>query len=284
VSEFLRNWMSLTADDYGSGPDRIQYERGAMNYIGSKFNCLDQILPLLPVCSKWVDVFGGSGVVTLNRPRSKLEVYNDRHSGLVAFYKIIAQPDGPIKLRERISLMPHSRELFIDYLANWQGGEDDLERAARWYYLVQASVLGRCEAFGRDLKASNSVHRKIHEQLSLFPMMHERFSGVIIENLDWRQCLRDFDSVDTVFYLDPPYWESDIYECKMSKMDHVEMCAAIFQCKGFVALSGYPNPVYDEFPWTGVHQIVVDNRIENGTGKTSANDRVEYLWLKEADY
>ena len=36
-----------------------------------------------------LDVFGGSGAVTLARKSCDLEIYNDRHSGLVAFYKCI---------------------------------------------------------------------------------------------------------------------------------------------------------------------------------------------------
>ena len=272
------NLLSLFDDEHGGG--RASYERGPMNYIGCKFSGLGQLLSHLPVCSKWIDVFGGSGVVTLNRPRSKFEVYNDKHSGLVAFYKVLGMDGGPQALKERVELMPHSRELFYDYLKSWAGVSDDLERAARWYYLVQASVVGRCQQFGRDLKGINTVSRKLSTNIPLFPMIHDRFKHVLIENLDWRVCLRDFDSPDAVFYLDPPYWESDIYECRMSKEDHIEMCGAIFKLQGFVALSGYSNPVYDSFPWDGVHQIIMDDSV--GSGNKKDNERVEWLWIKEA--
>ena len=277
-SALSANLLALMSED--TNAFRIEYQRGAMNYIGSKHSCLSQIFPLIPITDRWVDVYGGSGVVTLNRPRVKFEVYNDRHSGLVAFYKMISSEAGTQALKERCSLFPHSRELFIDYLKGWEV-EDDLERAARWYYIVQTSVMGRCEAFGRDLKAYNTVYRKIHEQLELFPIIHDRFKNVLVENLDWRQCLGDFDSPDTVFYMDPPYWGSDIYEHKMDKIAHIEMCGRIFECKGFVAVSGYANEVYDQFPWDGVHRIEVDNQIANMFGPKTA-DRTEWLWIKEA--
>lgn len=271
--------MALYEEDHHT--NRTEFQRGAMNYMGSKFNGLAQILPRIPLTGKFIDVFGGSGVVTLNMPVQKFEVYNDKHSGLVAFYRTIAQEGGPQALRERIGLMPHSRELWYTYKRSKEEDKSELERAAQWYYLVQASVLGRGDAFGRDLKGANSVWRKIHEQLELFPIIHQRFRGVLIENLDYKQVMKDFDSFDAAFYLDPPYWESDVYECKMDKLAHIQMCQAIFEAKGFVALSGYSNPVYDEFPWDAVHQIVMDNRVENNVDGSTEKERIEWLWIKE---
>ncbi|RUQ29493.1 MAG: DNA adenine methylase [Candidatus Competibacteraceae bacterium] len=35
--------------------------------------------------------------------------------------------------------------------------------------------------------------------------VYERLSTVIIENLDWRECIDRYDRVNTVMYFDPPY-------------------------------------------------------------------------------
>ncbi len=273
---------------------REVYEKGPLNYLGNKYGCLHSILPHLPYTDKWIDVFGGSGAVTIARKRSKFEVYNDRHSGLVSFYKCIQDPDRLDRLISTIELMPHSRELFIYSKETYEQDKDDVMRAAKYYYMVQCSFNGRGQYFGRDLGGKNSVWKKIHENLSMFSTLHSRFENVLIENLDWRTCFKDFDSRDAVFYLDPPYIDGNFYQHNMSKKDHIEMCQRIFQLEGFVALSGYENAIYDAFPWTGVHQVMVSNRVNTMSfddnnnmagreGTVDRSDRIEYLYIKEAD-
>jgi DNA adenine methylase len=39
--------------------------------------------------------------------------------------------------------------------------------------------------------------------------LHERLAGVIIERLPWRAFLARYDTPETLFYLDPPYYGSE---------------------------------------------------------------------------
>lgn len=273
---------------------RENYVRAPFNYPGCKRESLEQILPLLPSGDVWCDVFGGTGIITLNRRPSKLDVFNDRWSGIVSFYRCIRDPILLDKLTERIKLCVHAREEFMWCKATWENCDDDVERAARWYYMIQTSFACRGKFFGRILGPSTPISRKIFENLENFAEIHQRFQDVQVENLDFRECFKDYDSPQTIFYCDPPYYENNIYAVGFTKQDHLELLDRIFKCKGFVALSGYMNEAYSKMPWDSVHSwerkdrmatMAIDTDTSIVKGRTDLDTRVdktEYLWLKES--
>ncbi len=272
-----------------------EYLRPPCNFMGNKFGQLDFILPLLPWHKTYVEVFGGSGAVLLAKNPSKLEIFNDRFAGSVAFYKCLQDTTKLQRLKEKISLSIHAREFFAWCRDTWNKEEDDVERAFKWYYMIQASFAGRGEFFGRVKKTTNNIPNKIFEGLDLFPALHERLHKVQFENLDYKQCMQDFDGPETLFYLDPPYYGNDVYATGFTKKDHLEMCQRIFMVEGSVVLSGYENPIYDKFDWDSVHiNDNVSNRVtamafdehnnmQGLEGTTERGNRREYLWVKESN-
>lgn len=278
-------------DDSKTKSVRERYYRSPLNYTGSKDGVLEQILPHLPQRNGFCDVFGGSGSVLIARPPAKLEVYNDKHSGLVCLFKIIAEGGERLDaLIQRIEMMPHSRELFIDS-KNWEAQKDEVTRAAMYYYLVQCSFAGRGSYFGRVTKGRGNIWSKIQNNLKYFPRLHYRFKQVQIENQHWEQLLKDYDDYSMVFYLDPPYIEANCYEHRMNKADHDKLCQVIMGLEGFVALSGYDNDIYNKYSWDAKIIIPTSNRVVGSKGDTGACDydtfrtdrgtRIECLWIKE---
>ena len=287
--ELLAMFESLDNDD---SVVREGYVRSMMNYTGCKDGSLPKLLPLLPYTDKWIDVFGGSGAVTAARRPVKLEVYNDRHSGLTAFYRaLIHRPD---ELYDTIKLMVHSRELFAFSKETFEQDQDDVIRGAKWYFMVQSSFAGRGQYFGRVTKGRSNIWKKIQGNLDHFDALYDRFLKVQIENLSWQEIFKDYDDYDAVFYCDPPYVESNVYQHIMSKKDHILMCERIFDLKGFVALSGFENEIYNRFPWDSVHSWPVSNHVKtmaftdrnNMTDRHTIIDRTEardeFLYIKEA--
>ena len=281
-----------------------------MKYPGSKYDSLDELLPHLPHRGSFIDVFGGSGTVLFNRPASKLDVYNDRYGGICAFYRALR--DHPRKLCQRLEVIVHSREEWEWCLRTWEHepisiseealclydgkiSQEDMElveRAARWYYMVQNSFVGLGRSFARVTKPTTGVAGVIANKLDSFWPIHQRLKRVQIENLDWRDCLNDFDNEQAVFYLDPPYFNADMsgYTHKMPMEDHIELCTRIMSLKGFVALSGYPNEIYDQFTWDKKVSWGRRDRA-NGMATSEYNNRsevgqrgilTEMLWIKEA--
>lgn len=248
-----------------------------MKYPGNKYDSLPNIVGRLPYMDVFVDVFGGSASVLLARKPHGLEVYNDRFSGVVDFYRCVR--DHLDELVERLEVICHSREEWEWCKEHWAEPDPHtvkgrIERAARWYYLVSYSFGGVERGWARVVRNRARVAGVIGNKLKMFETIHQRLKTVQIENQDWFDAMMDYDSDGTVFYLDPPYFEQDNTHYKYI-VDHKNMLERIFKTKGFVALSGYPTPLYDEYPWTD--RIEWQRRSSMQTRKMIT----EVLWIKE---
>jgi len=279
-------------DDHAEA--REVYQRAPFGWPGGKSESIKHILPQLPYRDVWCEAFGGSGIVTLNRRKSRvLDVYNDRYGGLVTFYRCLRNPELRNKLIELIQLTPHAREEFVWAKETWENCEDDLERAYRWYVMIQQSFSGLGRNFARSTNSKAPI--KIQSAIPYFNAIGSRFGEVQVENLDWKQCLQDYDSPETVFYLDPPYYQSDvgIYKHKFNRHEHhVELLESIFKCQGFVALSGYANDLYDSYKWSDritwevsvtmkASAFVPENHQVQTNHNINKKRAMEVLWIKK---
>lgn len=264
--------------------------RAPMKYPGSKADSVPQILPYLPYRGAYVEVFGGTGVVLFNRSPMKLEVFNDRYAGVTCFYRVLR--DQCDALIDRLTLLVHSREEWEWCLQTWEDEHiSDLERAARWYYMLQGSFLGKGHSWARITTASSPIAGVIANKLEYFAKIHTRLNNVQIENLDFRDCIRDYDNTNVVFYCDPPYLDEDAtsYKHRMSQDDHEQLLELIMQGKGYFAISGYANPLYDSMSWT--KRVTWERRDRANAQAVSAHNhrtekgsrdlKEEVLWIKD---
>jgi len=261
---------------------------------GGKGRSLKHILPLLPYRGGYVEPFGGSGVVLINRRKSSLEVFNDRYSGVVDFYRCLRSRDLFPALLDWIEYTVHSREEFQVFKESWKDLNDPIERAGRWYYMIQYSFgkLGR--NWGRATTPGSNVAGNIRKKLPHLDRIHQRLLRVQMENRDALTLLKEYDSKDTVFYLDPPYVDAyrGTYKHEMTIEDHRSMLHIISEMEGFVAISGFSNPLYDgqDF-WSDRYEWKAFTSIEpmnpgSGANKDHKNNvkrgkAVECLWIKE---
>lgn len=287
----------------GMGVEEIreQYFKMPFSYPGGKGEQLDKIMPLIPYGSGYGEPFGGSGVVLLNREPSKLELYNDRYGGITAFFRVIRDREKYPIFMERIAATLHSREEFIWCKKTWRNCEDDIERAARWYYMIRYAVNGKhMSTFGRATSPIVRFADRLHKSLPLFGPLHARLHTVQIENQDWRQCIDDYDQKGFVWYMDPTYLDSSpgTYEHELSIADHKELVSRVSHMKTFVAVSSYDGTqtreVYDKagiwdevLTWDRTTTALAQAFTEtNGlAAKETTNDRKkvkEMLWIRKA--
>ena len=229
----------------------------AFGWYGGKYSHLDWLLPLLPSSQHFCDVFGGSAAVLINRPPAPVETYNDLHSDVVNFFRVLR--DHKEILIECIGLTPFSREE-LELASRRETDISDLERARRFFVcarqvrtgLAQTASAGRwahCKLTSRAGMAG-AVSRWLGsvDDLSLIA---QRLLRVQIENASALETIRRYDSDETLFYCDPPYphgarGDSKAYAHEMTDDDHRELAKALRKAEGKVALSGYHCDLMDE--------------------------------------
>lgn len=245
--------------DQSETPREAEIIKAPFGYPGAKSRSVKELLPHLPYKKAFIDVCGGTGAVLFGRKPSDLEVFNERHSGITAFYRCLRDITKYHALVERLHMVPScSREEFQWARDSWEEQHHtDVERAARWYYSAVHSFNQKGWHFGRVVQGRSQAE-KYKNNFSLFPAIHARLEGVQIENLDWRIILNDYKrgGRNVIWYIDPPYWNTGgNYLHEWEKKDHTELCERILDLNGgYVILSGYDAPDHpynlSRVPWT----------------------------------
>lgn len=250
-------------------------------WVGGKSKLLWLIHRLAPSrYDRFVDVFGGSGTVTLNHPHHKgcVEVYNDYNSDLVNLFRCAR--DRPMALMRELNFLPlHSREdfnLLADFLAQREPRDPflqeeleivdefvppddgaalkslltgraqdwDIRRAAAYLKKIRCSYSGTGGAFG-----ARPVN--IRAAIPLIWACSKRLENVVIENRDFESVIRQYGQEGTFLYCDPPYYEAECYEVVFPKADHFRLHRLLAETPAFVMVSYNNCPeireLYDDF-------------------------------------
>lgn len=278
---------------------REDFVRPPIGYPGAKNRSLDKLLPHLPYRNTYVEPFGGSGAVMFARKPSPLEVYNDRFGGITSFYRCLRDRKMMERLYDLADLTVHSREEFITCKLTWEQEEDDVLRAFKWYYQHQVSFGNQARHFGRATSGNAQIGARVRNNIQFFEKVHHRLHNVQIENLDWRIMFKDYDSPDTVWYLDPPYvkYSKGMYKHEFTKADHIELCERISKLEGFVALSGYGDKetfeIYNRYQWDDMHEweartsmvglaFTDTNNLQKHEATIKRDSAREVLYIREA--
>ena len=250
-------------------------------WTGGKSRTIDWVLSAIPDSETFVDVFGGSGTVMLNKPASGNDVFNDINSGIVSLYRCLRDREELEQLITWIENTIHSYEDWVTCKETWIDTKDDVERAGRWLYMTQYSFSSQGRAYGFS-RSKNSFSGKLLKVIPAFGPVHTRFKNVNIENNTWQKMFERYDSPTTVFYLDPPYPDSDMSACYgknvMEWGEHRQMLEWIQTLKGGVVLSGYENKLYDSYKWSKrFTKETMVSVCKKEHGRTAAE---EVIWVK----
>lgn len=179
-------------------------------YIGGKRRLAGEITRLIAATRHltYAEVFVGmGGVFFRRRAQPKAEVINDANGEVANLFRILQRhyPQFIDTIRFQLS----GRREFDRLTASNPATLTDLERAARFLYLQRLAFGGKVSGqnFGVDVRSKANFNLTTLEPL--LADVHQRLSGVTIENLDWLAFIDRYDRPETLFYLDPPYFGSE---------------------------------------------------------------------------
>lgn len=199
---------------------------------------------------------GGCSVLLAKDPEGVSEVVNDINHKLTNFWNVLQSDAWFAKFKRKVEAIPFGEPSYYNSVL-YNIFDDDLDivdRAVNFFVVCRQSLAGRMKSFAPLSK--NRVRRGMNEQASAWltaieglPEVHNRLKRVVILNKNALEVIKQEDSPNTFFYLDPPYLHEtrtskDVYEFEMTKEDHVELAVFLYDIKGKAMISGYPSELY----------------------------------------
>lgn len=214
-----------------------------IGWIGGKSQLKKEILIRFPEAqpSRYIEVFGGAGWVLFGKKQhsGQMEVFNDIDGQLINLFRCVKF--HATELQHELGWLISSRETFFDYLEQVKAhGLTDIQRAARFFYIVKLS-------FGSDRRTFKTASATIEHTTARLEDIKKRLQGVVIENVDFEQLIHTYDRPSALFYLDPPYHQTErYYEYVFSAEDHHRLHRVLSALKGQFILSYNNDPFIRE--------------------------------------
>jgi DNA adenine methylase len=241
--------------------------RGAFPYPGSKGQLAGWIIDTLPDHHCYVEPFGGSAAVLLQKPKSTVEVFNDTDGDIVHFFEVLR--DRKEELVTWLRETPFSRDLHRKYAHEHYAGyrpDDGVERAGRWFYLRNTQFAQKYTGFSgfRLAKARNHA-RAYQNRVDRLEEIAARLRHVQLANRDYVELVERTDDPDTLFYFDPPYVDDgdDLYS-HAGAFDHERFVDVLEEIDGqwITSYTELPSGLED-----GYHVVSKDHRGTMRTGQ-----------------
>ncbi|MFN4366499.1 MAG: DNA adenine methylase [Acinetobacter sp.] len=236
-------------------------------WLGGKSQLARTIVELMPEHKTYVEVFGDAGWVLFKKTPSRAEIINDVNDDLINLYRIL-------KFHFEAFLAEFEHRLFarttFNEMRKNERGLTDIQRAANFYFLLRAAFSCQLDgsfSYSRERKVSLKLGDELREHLN---SIHERLQNVVIENASYDYVIKRMDAPETLFYLDPPYWdcETDYGDGIWSKEDFYKLKAHLDKIQGKFILSLNDTP--------DVRELFKDYKIEHRKIRWSVNSRAAH--------
>jgi DNA adenine methylase len=268
--------------------------RPVLRWHGGKWRLAPWIISHFPPHRIYVEPYGGAASVLLRKPRSYAEVYNDLDDEVVNLFQVL-RDDPQTNGYTLIDFLVHTPFSRTEFRLAYEETRDPVERARR---LIVRSFMG----FGSDghnasvktgfrsacRRSGTTPAHDWSNYPDVLEIIIKRMRGVVIENRDALEIMKQHDEKETLHYVDPPYLpetRSDksrksggkyhSYRHELTTEQHGCLLEHINGLDGMVVLSGYPASLYD-------NALSDWKRVETKALADGARSRTEVLWLNPA--
>jgi DNA adenine methylase len=263
---------------------RTGVTRPALRWHGGKWKLAPWIISHFPVHRVYVEPFGGAASVLLRKPRAYGEVYNDLDGDVVNLFRVLQDKKLSAELVRRLRLTPFAR---AEFERSYLRSRSPIERARRLmiicYMGFGSNGHNRKTRTGFRANSNRSGTTPAHDWKNYpdaLPVLIDRLQGVVIEQRDALDVMRQHDSGETLHYVDPPYlWHTRTasskrrrYVHEMNDADHTKLLDCVLELRGSVVLSGYKHAQYDE-------ALAGWKVVDTASHADGALARVERLWI-----
>jgi len=219
-----------------------------ISYYGGKQSMLKHILPMIPRHMTYVEPFFGGGAVFWAKPQSEVEIINDYNANVANFYVQLKTNFKALKIL--IDATPYCREVYQRAVVIYNTPYIFTEVHRAWAFWI-----GCIQGFSNQIGSWRSSQLRNKENLlnfnkkvSFTEAFSKRLDLIQIEQRDAVYLIKRLDSVDTFFYIDPPYVNANQGHYGGYTQAHFdELLEALTTIKGKFLLSSYPNENLEDY-------------------------------------
>jgi len=207
-------------------------------YLGGKSKLAKTICSIIDNTphKTYAEPFVGMGGILFRKEKpAKAEIINDYNYEVFTLYRVLQRHyDEFLKQLEYIN---HSRNHFNHIKSLNPKHLTDIERAVRFYFLLRTSFGAMTTSYGVD--KTNPDRFNIDKHKDNLTKTVNRLRRVAMENLDFEKFIKKYDSKETLFYLDPPYYgcENDYGKELFSRDDFQRIKETLDSIQGKFILS-----------------------------------------------
>ena len=250
-------------------------------WLGGKRRLFDHLVPQFPPHKCYVEVFAGGAALYFMRPPADVEVLNDINGELVRLYRVVQNHLEEFVRHFKYSLS--SREVFKWHQATPPDTLTDIQRAVRFFYLQQHAFGGKVDgqSWGTATTTPPINLLRIEENLSA---AHLRLAGAFIENMDWHKLIERYDREHTLFYLDPPYWQTAGYGVDFGIEQYERMAEIMGRLRGRAVLSLNDHPdIRRIFAQFEMDTVPISYTVAGGGKAVDRGELIIYSWDRATD-
>lgn len=216
-------------------------------YLGGKRNLAARLCALIDEIPHhtYVEPFVGMGGVFLRRPTpAPVEVINDLSGDVANLFRVVRRHYQPFV--DELAFLPASRDEFERQKRLDPDALTDIERAVRFLYLQRLCFGGRVCGRTFGVRKEQSSRVQLGRLRAELRALSRRLEPVTIERLPYQDVIRRYDSPRTLFYLDPPYDETEGYGGDFGRADYLAMADQLAAIAGQFVLSINDTPFVRE--------------------------------------
>jgi DNA adenine methylase len=199
----------------------------------------------------YVEPFAGGAAVLFVKPKiipsnrgNYRECINDINNEIIDVYR--ACQDYKEELLHLLENTPYSQEEY-SYAKHIMDNKEEFSLVRRaWAVIIltrQSFAKGYKNGWGTARKGTNDAVTWYNYKQKL-PEILNRLRDVYISNEDAIKCIHRWDSENTLFYLDPPYINSECKHYKgYTKEDYVKLLDTLTTLRGKYILSNYQQEI-----------------------------------------
>lgn len=183
-----------------------------ITYYGGKQNLTSEILGMIPAHKIYVEPFFGGGSVFFAKGKSFLEVINDKNELLMNFYHQCIDNFDALQNKVQHTLCSESEFKKARTIYNNPSHRTKIDKAWAVWVMTNMAIMATPRGGWKRDNGTGGSHIGVgmdNHRKRFTDKVHDRLATVQISCSDALDVIKQRDSAETFYYLDPPYVGAD---------------------------------------------------------------------------